>query len=168
MQPVAERSLEVRADFPILVRRPGDRPLVYLDSGATSQKPKVVIDAMTQHLLGHNANVHRGVYPLAQEADAAYDGARARVEAGELPALGSLGQMPHDRRRRVAQTPGVRGLIPPRISCDALELGGSAHAGAPGRSPDRGTADAKATVISRMVLRVTWQRTLSSKPAMRS
>jgi cysteine desulfurase/selenocysteine lyase len=73
--------LGVRSDFPIFAREPGGRPLVYLDSGATSQKPKVVIDALSQHLLGHNANVHRGVYPLAQEADAAYDGARARVAA---------------------------------------------------------------------------------------
>jgi cysteine desulfurase/selenocysteine lyase len=81
MPPVAERSLGVRADFPIFAREPGGRPLIYLDSGATSQKPKVVIDALTQHLMGHNANVHRGVYPLAQEADAAYDGARARVAA---------------------------------------------------------------------------------------
>ena len=81
MPPVAERSLGVRADFPIFARQPGGRPLIYLDSGATSQKPKVVIDALSQHLLGHNANVHRGVYPLAQEADAAYDGARARVAA---------------------------------------------------------------------------------------
>jgi cysteine desulfurase / selenocysteine lyase len=81
MPPVAERSLGVKADFPIFAREPGGRPLIYLDSGATSQKPKVVIDALSQHLLGHNANVHRGVYPLAQEADAAYDGARARVAA---------------------------------------------------------------------------------------
>jgi cysteine desulfurase / selenocysteine lyase len=79
MPPVAERSLDVRADFPILTRRPQDRPLVYLDSAATSQKPQVVIDAVADHLANHNANVHRGVYALAQEADAAYDRARARV-----------------------------------------------------------------------------------------
>ena len=52
------------------------RELIYLDSGATSQKPAVVIDAQAEHLRAHNANVHRGVYALAQEADAAYDGAR--------------------------------------------------------------------------------------------
>jgi cysteine desulfurase / selenocysteine lyase len=79
MPPVAESSLDVRADFPILTRRPQDRPLVYLDSAATSQKPQVVIDAVADHLANHNANVHRGVYALAQEADAAYDRARARV-----------------------------------------------------------------------------------------
>jgi cysteine desulfurase / selenocysteine lyase len=69
----------VRADFPIFSRTFGGRPLIYLDSGATSQKPQVVIDALAEHLAKHNANVHRGVYALAQEADAAYDGARRRV-----------------------------------------------------------------------------------------
>jgi cysteine desulfurase/selenocysteine lyase len=54
---------------------------VYLDSGATSQKPAVVIEALADHLRNHNANVHRGVYALAQEADAAYDDARTRVAA---------------------------------------------------------------------------------------
>jgi cysteine desulfurase / selenocysteine lyase len=77
-------GLDVRADFPIFERTPGERdgqPLIYLDSGATAQKPAVVIEAMAEHLRHHNANVHRGVYALAQEADAAYDGARARVAA---------------------------------------------------------------------------------------
>jgi cysteine desulfurase/selenocysteine lyase len=71
----------VRADFPIFQRTFGGRPLVYLDSGASSQKPQVVIDAQAEHLRSHNANVHRGVYALAQEADAAYDQARERVAA---------------------------------------------------------------------------------------
>jgi cysteine desulfurase/selenocysteine lyase len=74
----------VRADFPIFARGSGahpPRPLIYLDSGATAQKPQVVIDALADHLRNHNANVHRGVYALAQEADGAYDGARKRVAA---------------------------------------------------------------------------------------
>ena len=71
----------MRGDFPIFSRTFGDRPLIYLDSAASSQKPAVVIDAQAEHLRTHNANVHRGVYALAQEADAAYDGARARVAA---------------------------------------------------------------------------------------
>jgi cysteine desulfurase / selenocysteine lyase len=89
MPPVAENSLlmetpsggraGVRADFPIFERTFDGRPLIYLDSGATSQKPQVVIDALADHLAKHNANVHRGVYALAQEADEAYDGARRRV-----------------------------------------------------------------------------------------
>jgi cysteine desulfurase/selenocysteine lyase len=74
-------SLGVRGDFPILAREYRGRPLVYLDSASTSQKPAVVIDAVADHLRKHNANVHRGVYTLAQEADAAYDGARRRVAA---------------------------------------------------------------------------------------
>ena len=74
-------SLHVKGDFPIFSREFEGRPLVYLDSGATSQKPAVVIEAMAEHLRSHNANVHRGVYSLALEADAAYDGARRRVVA---------------------------------------------------------------------------------------
>ena len=71
-------------EFPIL-RREG---LVYLDSAATSQKPRVVIEAMETHLARHNANVHRGAYPLAAEADERYEGARARIAAftGSTPA----------------------------------------------------------------------------------
>jgi len=81
MPPVAESALGVKSDFPIFSRRFDGRPLIYLDSGATSQKPEVVIEALANHLREHNANVHRGVYALAQEADAAYDGARKRVAA---------------------------------------------------------------------------------------
>ncbi|HEV3047609.1 MAG TPA: cysteine desulfurase [Solirubrobacteraceae bacterium] len=69
----------MRSDFPIFASKPGGRPLVYLDSGATAQKPAVVIEALAEHLRAHNANVHRGVYELAREADAAYDGARGRI-----------------------------------------------------------------------------------------
>ena len=72
-------GLGVKGDFPIFARHFDGRELIYLDSGATSQKPKVVIEAVANHLSEHNANVHRGVYALAQEADAAYDGARKRV-----------------------------------------------------------------------------------------
>jgi cysteine desulfurase / selenocysteine lyase len=81
MQQVAERSLAVKSDFPIFQRRFGGRELVYLDSAATSQKPESVIEALADHLRLHNANIHRGVYPLAQEADAAYDAARSHIAA---------------------------------------------------------------------------------------
>ncbi|MDQ6810346.1 MAG: SufS family cysteine desulfurase [Actinomycetota bacterium] len=81
MPPVAESSLDVRADFPIFARRFDGRELVYLDSASTAQKPEAVIEALAEHLRNHNANVHRGVYALAQEADAAYDQARRRVAA---------------------------------------------------------------------------------------
>src|SRR5262245_9849362 len=79
MRSVAESSLGVKGDFPIFARRFDGRELIYLDSGATAQKPQAVIDYQYEHLRLHNANVHRGVYALAQEADAAYDGARRRV-----------------------------------------------------------------------------------------
>jgi len=81
MRPAAEHSLGVRADFPIFARRAGEHPLVYLDSSSTSQKPRIVVDAIAEHLLEHNANVHRGVYPLALESDEAFEGARERVAA---------------------------------------------------------------------------------------
>jgi cysteine desulfurase/selenocysteine lyase len=71
--------LDVRGDFPILSREFDGKPLVYLDSGATSQKPYAVIEAMDGYYRERNANVHRGVYALAQEADAAYDEARGKV-----------------------------------------------------------------------------------------
>jgi cysteine desulfurase/selenocysteine lyase len=74
-------ELNVKNDFPIFSRRFNERELIYLDSGSTSQKPEVVIEAVAEHLRNHNANIHRGVYALAQEADAAYDEARRRAAA---------------------------------------------------------------------------------------
>src|SRR4051812_4756399 len=70
----------VRKDFPILDReiRPGV-PLVYLDSAATAQKPQAVLDAMRDYYERHNANVHRGIHTLAEEATALYEGARDKV-----------------------------------------------------------------------------------------
>src|SRR4051794_3329640 len=70
----------VRKDFPILDRevRPGV-PLVYLDNAATSQKPTQVLDAMRDYYERHNANVHRGIHTLAEEATALYEGARDKV-----------------------------------------------------------------------------------------
>jgi cysteine desulfurase/selenocysteine lyase len=69
----------VRKDFPILERMIGDRPLVYLDNAATTQKPRAVIDALTDYYEHHNANVHRGIHRLAEEATAAYEGARGTI-----------------------------------------------------------------------------------------
>ena len=70
----------IRKDFPILDRevRPGV-PLVYLDNAATSQKPQAVLDAMRDYYEHHNANVHRGIHTLAEEATALYEGARDKV-----------------------------------------------------------------------------------------
>ena len=70
----------VRKDFPILERRlAGDRPLVYLDSANTSQKPRAVLDALADHYERHNANVARAVHQLGEEATAAYEGARDKI-----------------------------------------------------------------------------------------
>src|SRR3954470_4159121 len=70
----------IRKDFPILDRRlEDDRPLVYLDSANTSQKPRQVIDAMVDHYERHNANVARAVHQLGEESTAAYEGARDKV-----------------------------------------------------------------------------------------
>lgn len=72
----------IRKDFPILDRRLHDgQPLVYLDNAATSQKPTQVLDALADYYEKHNANVHRGVHALAEEATALYEGARDKVAA---------------------------------------------------------------------------------------
>ncbi len=70
---------QIRADFPVLTRRIHGKPLVYLDNAATSQKPVSVIEAMGDYYRRHNANIHRGVHTLAEEATAAYEGARRRI-----------------------------------------------------------------------------------------
>ncbi len=70
----------IRRDFPILGRTVhGDRPLVYLDNAATSQKPTQVLEALTDYYAMHNANVHRGIHVLAEEATALYESARDKV-----------------------------------------------------------------------------------------
>ena len=70
---------KVRADFPILSREVYKRPLVYLDNGATTQKPLCVLDAMREEYLNVNANVHRGVHYLSQQATDLHEAARERV-----------------------------------------------------------------------------------------
>ncbi|NMG53292.1 cysteine desulfurase [Aromatoleum aromaticum] len=70
----------LRADFPILTREVNGRPLVYLDNAATSQKPRCVIDAQAHYYAALNANVHRGVHRLSQEATDAFEAARDTVQ----------------------------------------------------------------------------------------
>ncbi len=70
----------VRAQFPVLTDEHGSQ-VIYLDSGASAQKPAVVLDHMRDFAAHHYANIHRGVYGLAQDADAAYEGARRRAAA---------------------------------------------------------------------------------------
>jgi len=68
-----------RADFPILKREVNGKPLIYFDNAATSQKPQAVIDAVSNYYQTKNANVHRGVHKLSEEATAAYEEARKKV-----------------------------------------------------------------------------------------
>ena len=71
----------VRSEFPILSRRIGDRPLVYLDSAASAQKPEAVIQAMTDLMRHSYANVHRGLHTLANETTELYENARKKIGA---------------------------------------------------------------------------------------
>jgi cysteine desulfurase/selenocysteine lyase len=70
---------EIRKDFPILTRQVHGKPLVYLDSTSSSQKPRAVIDTMNVYYETYNANVHRGVYEISEEATAAMEKARVKV-----------------------------------------------------------------------------------------
>jgi cysteine desulfurase/selenocysteine lyase len=69
----------IKADFPILKRQVNGKRLVYLDSAASSQKPTAVLEAMDEHYRTYYANIHRGVYTIAEESTAAYEAARAKV-----------------------------------------------------------------------------------------
>jgi cysteine desulfurase/selenocysteine lyase len=74
-----DRVDAIRRDFPILQRTIGDKRLVYLDNGASSQKPEAVLQVMDTYYRRYNANVHRGVHTLSEEATAKYEEARVRV-----------------------------------------------------------------------------------------
>jgi cysteine desulfurase/selenocysteine lyase len=93
----------IRRDFPILDRRIDGKKLVYLDNAATSQKPRPVLDALTEHYEEHNANIHRGVHRLAEEATAAYEEARQKVA-------------------RFLGAPDVRGLVFTRGTTESINL----------------------------------------------
>jgi len=71
---------KIRADFPILKRQVNGYPLVYLDNAATSQKPQAVIDSIIDYYSNYNANIHRGVHSLSQEATDAYEAARNKIK----------------------------------------------------------------------------------------
>jgi cysteine desulfurase / selenocysteine lyase len=94
----------VRKDFPIMERiLPNGKPLIYLDSAATSQKPRKVIDSMVDFYERYNANVHRGVYTISEEATAAYEGARETLA-------------------RFIGAPDVRGLVFTKSTTEAINL----------------------------------------------
>ena len=71
---------KIRNDFPILKRKVNGKPLIYFDNAATSQKPQVVIDAIVDYYSNYNANIHRGVHTLSQEATSAYEEARQKIQ----------------------------------------------------------------------------------------
>ena len=71
---------EIRKDFPILNRKVNGQPLVYFDNAATSQKPQQVIDAIVNYYQNYNANIHRGVHALSQEATESYENARKTLQ----------------------------------------------------------------------------------------
>src|SRR5688572_2334129 len=80
---IAEGAIEVdaiRAMFPILKREVKGHPLVYFDNAATTQKPQEVIDALVNYYTGYNANIHRGIHTLAEEATAAFEATRDTVK----------------------------------------------------------------------------------------
>ena len=70
---------KIKQDFPILKRKINGKPLVYLDNAATTQKPKAVIDAIVDYYEKHNANIHRGIHTLAEEATQLYEDARKKL-----------------------------------------------------------------------------------------
>jgi cysteine desulfurase/selenocysteine lyase len=70
----------IRKQFPILRRTVKGKPLVYFDNAATTQKPQVVIDALTDYYKLYNANIHRGIHSLAEEATAAYEATRDTIK----------------------------------------------------------------------------------------
>jgi cysteine desulfurase/selenocysteine lyase len=70
----------IRKQFPVLNREVKGKPLIYFDNAATSQKPRMVIDALTDYYEGYNANIHRGIHSLAEEATAAFEATRDAVQ----------------------------------------------------------------------------------------
>ena len=93
----------LRAGFPILARRVHGRPLVYLDNAATTQKPATVLAALASYYTSSNANVHRGVHTLAEEATALYELCRARTA-------------------RFVNAPDARGVVIVRNATEAINL----------------------------------------------
>ena len=83
MKPLKVRSMfdvaSIREDFPILQRQVHGKPLVYLDNAATTQKPRAVIEALVHFYEHHNANIHRAIHALGEEATSAYEETRAKV-----------------------------------------------------------------------------------------
>ncbi len=97
----------VRRDFPILTRTVHGKPLIFLDSAASSQRPLAVIRAVDDYEMRSHANVHRGVHALSQEATAAFEGARERVRRFIERARSTREGHFHPRHHRVDQSGGA-------------------------------------------------------------
>ncbi|KAF0200682.1 MAG: cysteine desulfurase / selenocysteine [Bacteroidetes bacterium] len=80
MQTIASDIDKIRSDFPILSRKVHNKPLVYFDNAATTQKPQVVIDAIVNYYTDLNSNVHRGVHYLSQQATTAFEDVRTKIQ----------------------------------------------------------------------------------------
>ena len=78
-QKIVKSITDIRADFPILSIKVYDKPLIYLDNGATTQKPQSVIDAVREVYTDYNSNIHRGVHALSDRASQAYEDAREKI-----------------------------------------------------------------------------------------
>src|SRR3954471_19763583 len=74
-----KKSADLKLDFPALARKVNGKPVTYLDSAASAQKPQAVIDAMTNVMTHNYANIHRGVYTFSAETSAAFENARKKV-----------------------------------------------------------------------------------------
>ena len=92
---------EIRADFPILNRKVYNKPLVYFDNGATTQKPQCVLDAVDEVYESYNGNIHRGVHFLSDMSSEAYEKAREKVKSF----------INADKREEIVFTSGTTGSI---------------------------------------------------------
>ncbi len=79
VMPMQRRTGSIKDDFPILSRKVNGRPVTFLDSAASAQKPQAVIDAMSRVMTGHYANIHRGVYEFGAKTSAAFEAAREKI-----------------------------------------------------------------------------------------
>jgi len=92
---------KIREDFPILSRTVYGKPLVYFDNGATTQKPRLVVDALVDEYYSVNANVHRGVHYLSQQATELHEASRETVRQLSMPAARMRSSL-HGVRRKVS------------------------------------------------------------------
>lgn len=101
--PFAEKLAQIRADFPILSRKMNGQRLAYLDNAATTQKPRQVIETISEYYQSYNANIHRGAYRISEEATDAYEEA-------------------HDKVARFIGAPGRRNIVFTRNATEAINL----------------------------------------------